>query len=359
MEQLKPSDIVRKGNGITEARYKLGVLEQKMINAVAAKIKKNDPPDTVYSLRVQEFCNLLGISTNNKYKELRAIHKRLMSKPFEIIVGDRLIMTPWFTEVVLDYKEGVMEIQINEKLKEHFFELKRNFTSYEIKNVTHLKKSFSIRLYELLKRYSVFRSEKTFELGDLREKLGVDEDTYPAYADFKKRALVATQKELAAKTDISFEFNEIKQGRKVHSIQFIIKNKELREVISDTKPMSAAVKNISDALDTAGLSVKREIIENWESYGEDKVIDLINYSVDSGKDNPIGFVVWAIKNKYTASTFRTSKGREELIPLWLKEQKEEEERILDSKENEKPESEENLEEEQKRLEAVLAKYKRD
>lgn len=361
MGKLKPSDIVRKGNSITEARYKLGVIEQKMINAVAAKIKRNDPPDTIYMLGIQEFCDLLGISSNNKYTELRAIHKRLMSKPFEIIVDDRLIMTPWFTEVVLDYKEGIMEIQINPKLKDHFFELQKNFTSYEIKNVARLKQSFSIRLYELLKRYSVFRTDKTFELNDLREKLGVDEGTYPAYADFKKRALVATQKELDAKTDISFEFKEIKQGRKVQSIQFLIKNKTVGEVVNTSIPNANLddIKRISEVLKEKGLVLKRELLEFWGEYGADKVIPLINYAISSRSvHNPIGFVNWAIQNNCTASTFKTSKGRKELIPLWLQKQKEEESSytVLNSEEIEKHDI--NLEEERRKLEEELKIYKK-
>ena len=54
---------------------------------------------------------------------------------------------------------------------------------------------------------------------DLRKLLKADE-IYPLYADFKRYILQRTQKELKKNSDISFDFEEIKTGRKVTSIRF-------------------------------------------------------------------------------------------------------------------------------------------
>ena len=83
-----------------------------------------------------------------------------------------------------------------------------------------LKSSYAIRIYELLKQYEKLH-ERTFLLTDLRKMLGV-EDIYPAYGNFKQRVLVSAQKELKKKTDITFEIEEIKSGRRVTKIKFLI-----------------------------------------------------------------------------------------------------------------------------------------
>ncbi|MRB31447.1 RepB family plasmid replication initiator protein, partial [Bacillus thuringiensis] len=49
---------------------------------------------------------------------------------------------------------------------------------------------------------------------------------YPNYTNFKQRVLNPSQKELNQKTDISFEFEEIKSGRKVKKIRFIIRSQK-------------------------------------------------------------------------------------------------------------------------------------
>ncbi len=100
-----------------------------------------------------------------------------------------------------------------------------------------LKSTYSIRIYELLKQYEHIR-ERTISLESLRYYLDAI-DVYPNYANFKQRVLKHSQKELNQKTDISFEFEEIKSGRKVQRIKFImcsqkgkVKNRNISKKLS-------------------------------------------------------------------------------------------------------------------------------
>jgi plasmid replication initiation protein len=55
------------------------------------------------------------------------------------------------------------------------------------------------------------------------------------YQNVKNRILISGQREISSKTDISFEFEEIKTGRKVTSIKFQINdNKAKNKVIDET-----------------------------------------------------------------------------------------------------------------------------
>ncbi|MBF0467166.1 MAG: replication initiation protein [Nitrospirae bacterium] len=55
---------------------------------------------------------------------------------------------------------------------------------------------------------------------DLRKVLGISDKEYKLYGDFKRAVLLTAQTELAAKTDISFTFDEKKTGRAVTGLVF-------------------------------------------------------------------------------------------------------------------------------------------
>ena len=103
--------------------------------------------------------------------------------------------------------------------------MKENFKSYDLKYILNMTSEYSIRIYELMKK-----SEKIgyvlFDLVELQELLQVPE-SYKLYNRFKEKVLQPTSIEIAKHTDIYFEFNEIKVGKKVVSIKFIIfKNRQ-------------------------------------------------------------------------------------------------------------------------------------
>jgi len=106
-------------------------------------------------------------------------------------------------------------------LKPFLLHLKERFTNYRLANIVQLKSRFSIRLYELLKQYEKI-GKRTFGLYDLRTTLGIEDDQYKQYTDFRKRVIQVAENELKEKTDISFTFKEHRASKKVDSITFTI-----------------------------------------------------------------------------------------------------------------------------------------
>jgi plasmid replication initiation protein len=86
-------------------------------------------------------------------------------------------------------------------------------------------------MYSLLKQYERLNSREV-ELQVLREMLGIGKEQYKLYSNFRDRVLEPTQKELKAKADLTFEFDEIKFGRRVGAIRFRIISKKLIEATS-------------------------------------------------------------------------------------------------------------------------------
>ena len=220
LAEVNQNNFVTKSNKLIEANYKLGVIEQKIILCLASNIQPTDSDFQTYTLPIKEFTNLLGLKGSPKYTELRRITKDLMKKVFEVRINNKVIQVAWLSYVAYNESEGTIDIRFDPFLRPYLLELKREFTSYKLENVVKLKSTYAIRIYELLKQYEKIQ-ERTFSLNDLRVLLGA-EDIYPAYGNFKQRVLLPAQKELKSKTDISFDLEEIKRGKKVVKVKFII-----------------------------------------------------------------------------------------------------------------------------------------
>ena len=217
---MKNHNFVTKSNRLIEANYKLGAIEQKIILCLASNIQPSDSDFKTYTLPIKEFADLIGVKSQHKYSDLKKITKELMQKVFEVRIDKKVIQVAWLSYVAYNETEGSIDIRFDPFLRPYLLELKREFTSYKLENVVQLKSTYAIRIYELLKQYEKIQ-ERTFLLKDLRKLLGA-EDIYPAYGNFKQRVLMPAQKELKAKTDISFNLEEIKAGRRVTKIKFII-----------------------------------------------------------------------------------------------------------------------------------------
>ncbi|MED4906493.1 replication initiation protein [Heyndrickxia faecalis] len=214
---------VTKSNALIEANYKLSTLEQKIILYLISQIHKDDDDFKMYRLPIQEFSEMLGYRGSPKYTELREITKNLMRKVLEIREGQKLKQLSWVSYVEYDERSGFVSLSFDPRLKPYLLQLKREFTTYRLKNVMELKSSYSIRMYELLKRWQ-YMKEVEIALDDLRMMVGAA-DKYHQYHNFKKRVLTPAQQEILEKTDIWFKYQEVRKKRKVMALRFYIKEK--------------------------------------------------------------------------------------------------------------------------------------
>lgn len=213
--------LVRKSNYLIEASFKLSAIEQKIILVLVSMIKPEDQEFKAYSLKAQDLSQFLGLQTNNLYAYLKDVTKSLMSKVFTITTPNSEIQTHWFSSVEYFEGHGDMEFSFDPKLKPFLLQLKERFTSYRLQEAVQLKSSFSIRMLELLRQYEKL-GERVVEVSRLRDLLGIEDDQYRLYADFKRRVILAAQKELREKTEISFDFFELKRGHAVEKLKFKI-----------------------------------------------------------------------------------------------------------------------------------------
>ncbi|HDR4738272.1 TPA: replication initiation protein [Bacillus cereus] len=301
--QIKENNIVSKSNTLIEANSRLNLVEQKILLCLASNIEPNDRDFKTYTFPIKQFHDLLGLNGSTKYTELSKITKELLSKVIEIRVGEELIQVSWLSSAIYNRNKGTIDMRFDPLLKPFLLELSSKFTSYRLANVVKLKSTYAIRIYELLKQYEDLR-ERTISLENLRYYLDAM-DVYPHYANFKQRVLKPSQKELNKKTDISFEFEEIKLGRKVKKIRFIIRAQKRKD--SDLVHFEKKLDKFQQP-NTFEQKIKRfeerckekvfpKVFEKWAKHKEIvlEIIEDIRFRSDI--DSPIGYVEFILNSR--------------------------------------------------------------
>jgi hypothetical protein len=144
------------------------------------------------------------------------------------------------------YKEGENSVmfKIAPELKPYLLELQKNFTQYNIKNILVLKSAYVIRLYEyIISKYTEYMNYNsnaksfTFELEieEIKELFEIPESYL--YKDIRVNIIDKAMKQFKEKTNIKFEYEEQKLGRKVVRLKLKVSdnNKGSNDIFASRK----------------------------------------------------------------------------------------------------------------------------
>jgi len=223
---------VKKADIVVRARYKLNPLSLKFITSLIAGLKRGDDINEIYQFKVKDFQELTKLKRKDLYWAVKESLKELLEKPIYIPKGkdendNSFLMLNWVASAEYKEGEGIVEFEISNKLRPYLLEAQKKFLKYRLENILSLRSSYSIRIYEILKdwfemynRYGS-KAEKIIDLNELREILEIPKSY--RFNDIKRFILEKSKKELEAYTDIIFDYEEIKTGRKVTHLHFIIR----------------------------------------------------------------------------------------------------------------------------------------
>jgi len=245
--------IVTQSNELVEARYNLSLGEQRLVMAMIAQVQPGDEDFKPYRISIAEFADFLGISKSSAYQECKKITKTLLSRVLEIKEEGRLIQINWASSA--DYVDGSGEVVLccDPLLKPYLLNLQRDFTSCKLDILMRFKSQYTLRMHMLLKQYHKLK-EREIEIDLLRGILGLRKDQHVIYGNFKKNILVPAQVELKAKSDLYFEFDEIKASRRVVAINFHILHNKLIEATLGVAPQSTVATIAALAAPTAKIT---------------------------------------------------------------------------------------------------------
>ena len=299
--------IVTQANELISARYALPLVEQRLVLTMIARIQPDDEDFKEYKVSIKELSDFIGVDKNSAYRECKKTTENLLKRVLKIQEPGRLLQTHWVSSAEYVDGEGFVLLCFDPKLKPYLLQLKGNFTSCKLEMLLSFKSQYTIRFYNLLKQYQALKTRE-IELELLRDMLGIGRDQHVEYSNFKNNILKPTQKELIEKSDLIFEFDEIKYGRRVGALRFHISTKKLIEptILDDLPSIVLDVKN-SSIVELIKLipeqhKLKKTVqsaLEYFEKkYGFDYVKRNILYSNVKADKSYAGFLNSALKDDW-------------------------------------------------------------
>lgn len=218
--------VVMRNELIQKSRYSLSLTEQKIILFMVSKITPFDEPYTEYTFAYKEFeavCNLNKGGGKSKILVVDTM-KQLKTKPIEIRLSEKQkVITSWFNDAIIDEETQTIKVSFSKYLTPYLYNLQTFYTQFCLENVLPMSSKYGIRLYEYLKSIQSKSHKQKISLDELRERCGTG-DKYTKYKDFRVCVLEPATKDINTYTDLKVEYQEVKTGRSVSHIQFVITN---------------------------------------------------------------------------------------------------------------------------------------
>ncbi len=225
---------------ITRSQSQMSLRELRILLYLISKIRPDDQPGTEYRLSVAEIAKMAGTKQPN-YTAIKRIvnnmNRMFWIEDFKPGVDAGFV---WFSRALYAKSQGYIDFKFTEEITPYLFALQSHYTSYPLSFILPMRSQYSIRLYELLKRYkSEHQNHEYFgvNLTDLKRIL--DAEGYKRWVDFKRKALepalgemnsMPTKGEVNIYSDIKATYRVEKMGRAVSAVVFHIMKKQPAEI---------------------------------------------------------------------------------------------------------------------------------
>ncbi len=229
------NDLIVKDNALINASYNLDTIEQRlMLLAIVQARKTQSEIDANTRLRIHasEYMERFNVNKHAAYKALKTAVTNLFGRQFTYYTIDsktgkqKKVISRWVQNIAYIDEAAILEVTFTVDVIPLITRLEKQFTSYQLKQVSQLSGKYAIRLYELLISWREVGKTPIFEISDFRSKLGLGSDDYPRIDTFKRRVLESAIKQINEHTDIIVKVEQHKEGRSISGFSFSYKTKK-------------------------------------------------------------------------------------------------------------------------------------
>lgn len=236
------NNLVVKDNALIDASFNLSLVEQRLMLLVIIKAREipNLTPSTQIEIKAQTYMRQFGVAESVAYRNMAEAGKKLKRREFSYRDRykdhDARTVAGWVNSVTYVAKIGTIAIKLSEEVIAMISRLEDQFTRYHLEQVSKFNSKYSIRMYELVSKWrSVGKTEK-YEIGDLREKLGVGETEYKTMSLFKTNVIDRAVAEINKESDLNVTYEQSRTGRSISHISLTVKPKHPIKTVSTSVP---------------------------------------------------------------------------------------------------------------------------
>lgn len=152
--------------------------------------------------------------------DVKKILKSLSGKVIELTRGDDEFIINAFSYIKINSKKKEVSFKFNNQIEGLYKKLMDIYIKSSKFKKESLSGKYSWIIYELVSKIPD-KKEYYISIDYLKQILKID-NQYKLYADFKRKVILYSQKEINEKTDIKFSFREKKENKKIIGIWIII-----------------------------------------------------------------------------------------------------------------------------------------
>ena len=218
---------VRQANALTKARYDYTELQQDLMFFMISKLTPDNRD--AYSLSIMELSRLTGKKYNASY-----LHKAtadMGSRVLEVLTEKSYEQIWMFQRVKYHLGQGIIEFDLTKHIIPYLFDLKENFTSFELAAALRLTSKYAKRIYPLCSQWKDLGETKKYDLQDLKKILGLIDDKgkekLKQLIDLRTNVLDVAVKQINEHTELRISYKLEKVGRSYKNIVFTVKPQAL------------------------------------------------------------------------------------------------------------------------------------
>ncbi|HDR8929222.1 replication initiation protein [Burkholderia vietnamiensis] len=221
---------VNMSNALTRAAHSLLLAEKRLISACISKIDSLPAGvplvrDGAWTVRLSaaEYAETFDVDLDTAYTQLRDASEKLFNRYVrtmrETRKGPEEHKFRWVGGVTYQKGEGWVELQWWHEVVPHLYGLRKEFTSYKLKQAAALRSAYSWRLFECFQSWKdTGRYIATIE--DFHRAMDVPQSCVADFKALRVRVIEPAVKELTEKNGLEIEWEVRRAGRKVIGLDF-------------------------------------------------------------------------------------------------------------------------------------------
>ena len=228
----------------------LNLVQRKVTNALLYNAYNELLTKETHEIEIRRLANIIGFHSNDLAQIKKAL-KTLLSTVIEWNILQESVGEVWNASTLLSgvsISGAVCSYSYSPQLRELLYHPSR-YVKLPMSVIMKFKSSYGLALYENCMRYIDLGKTKTFELSVFRKLMGVADDKYSLFRDFKRRVLDPAVNEVNTRSNIRItDVNLIRRGRAVQAVSFIVKKR-------------APTKNLGKSFDSRDQKFSNETME--------------------------------------------------------------------------------------------------
>ena len=251
---MSNKQLITKDNKLISASYSLGIPEQRLIFLAIIEAREQQQlidARGVLQIKAKSYQEQFKVEKHTSYAALKSATNGLFDAYFEYEdihektgkLARHVIR--WVQKISYIDDAGMVELQFTDAVIPLITRLSKQYTEYELKQVSELQSEYSIRLYELMMQWKAVGKTNKISVNDLRRKLGVEPEQYKKMNNFKARVLDHAINQINEHTDIQAVYDQHKDGRIISGFTFKFKvKKDKRKIATNTEKIDVYTSDI-------------------------------------------------------------------------------------------------------------------